>query len=266
MPVLVVQQGHCFRTTGATGTVGEQEYAVKVAGACVRLLGGKAGWVVRKILADEGDYRGDAFVAIHCDGSVDPAAQGASVGYRTPEGQAFAQAWKRAYQARGWTRGFRADNHTEALAQYYGVRNAVGKGNRRAFIAECGFRTNRDDRALLDEPGGPERVALAIGEALGIPVPGVQTPRRKAEDMTLRLVRGNSTQQVPGKTFRFGDLRFYVEQDPRLPKKAQRWYTRDTPAQRILEKSQGGVDVVEQKDLDAIPFGPGGEIPPDVLG
>jgi hypothetical protein len=266
MPVLVVQQGHCFRKTGFTGTTGEQEYAVRVANACVRLLDGQAGWEVRKTLADENNYRGDAFVAIHCDGSVKPSAHGASVGYRTPEGQALAHAWKRAYQARGWKNGFRVDNYTDALAGYYGVRNAVGKGNRRAFIAECGFRTNGDDRALLDGPGGPERVALALGEALGIPVPGFQPPQRKAEDMSLRLVRGNSNQQVPGKTFRFGDLRFYVEQDPRLPKKAQRWYTRDTPAQRILEKSQGGVDVVEQKDLDAIPFGPGGEIPPDVLG
>jgi hypothetical protein len=266
MPVLVVQQGHCFRTKGKTGTAGEQEYAVRVANACANLLEGRAGWEVKRTLADVDDYRGDAFVAIHCDGSLDPTAHGASVGYRTAEGQEFAHAWKRAYEARGWAGGFRVDNYTDALGGYYGVRNAVGEGNRRAFIAECGFRTNADDRALLDGPGGPERVALAIGDALGIPVPELHLPKkRKAEDMALRLVRGNSTQPVPGKTYTFGDLRFYVEQDPRLPGKAQRWYTKDIAAQRVLETCQDGVDVVDQKDLDSIPFAPGGEIPPGVL-
>lgn len=265
MPVLVVQQGHCFRKKGRTGTAGEQDYAVRVADACVRLLTGHAGWEVNKTLADENDYRGDAFVAIHCDGSKHADARGASVGYRSPEGQAFAHAWKRAYAARGWSGKFRLDNYTEALAGYYGVRNAISAGNRRAFAAECGFRTNVADRALLDGPGGAERVALAIGDALGIPLPAARTPKREAEDMSLRLVRGNSTQQVPGKNYKFGDLRFYVEQDPRLPKKAQRWYTKDIAAQRVLERCQGGVDVVEQDDLDGIPFGPGGEIPPGVL-
>ena len=265
MPVLVVQQGHCFRTKGKTGTAGEQEYAVRVANACANLLEGRGGWTVNRTLADENDYRGDAFVSIHCDGSDNPSAQGASVGYRTPEGQEFARGWKRAYAARGWTGRFRVDNYTENLAGYYGVRNAVASGNRRAFVAECGFRTNREDRARLDAPGGPERVALAIGDALGIPVPALEVPERKAEDMSLRLVRGNSTQQVPGKPYKFGDLRFYVEQDPRLPGKAQRWYTKDIAAQRVLESCQGGVDVVDQKDLDSIPFAPGGEIPPGVL-
>lgn len=119
MPILIVQQGHCFRKKGATGTNGEQEYAVRVANACARLQGG---WVVNRTLADENDYRADAFVAIHCDGSARPA-----------------------------------------------------------------------------------------------------------------------------------------------PRKAQRWHTTDVPAQRVLERCQGGVDVVDQKDLDNIPFAPGGEIPPGVL-
>ena len=265
MPVLVVQQGHCFRTKDSTGTAGEQEYAVRVANACASLLGGRAGWVVNRTLADENDYSGDAFVSIHCDGSDKPSAEGASVGYQSREGQVFAHAWKRAYAARGWTGRFRVDNYTVDLAEYYGVRKAIKAGNRRAFVAECGFRTNAGDRARLDAPGGPERVALAIGDALGIPVPQPEGLERKAEDMSLRLVRGNSTQQVPGKPYKFGDLRFYVEQDPRLPGKAQRWYTKDIAAQRVLEECQGGVDVVDQKDLDSIPFARGGEIPPGVL-
>jgi len=56
-----------------------------------------------------------------------------------------------------------------------------------------------------------------------------------------------------------------VELDPRLPQKAQRWYTKDTPAQRLLAQCQDGVDVVNQADLDAIPFAEGGEIPPGVV-
>jgi hypothetical protein len=171
MPILVVQRGHCHRKTGATGTTGEQAYATAVAKACQNLLHGRGGWQVQVILADEplAAYQGDAFVAIHCDGSTSASARGASVGYRTPEGQRLAKAWKRAYAARGWSSGFRADNYTDPLAGYYGTRNAVAVGNRRAFIAECGFRTNAKDRAALDAPGGPSRVALAIGDALGIP-------------------------------------------------------------------------------------------------
>jgi hypothetical protein len=171
--ILVVQMGHCYRKTGATGTTGEQGYATAVADACVRLLHGRSGWVVRKILADDdlADYRGDAFAAIHCDGSDNSGARGASAGYRNREGQLFAQAWKRAYQARGWTGGFRPDNYTAALQGYYGTGYAIAQGNERAFIAECGFMTSPADRKLLTDPGGPERVALALGDALGITIP-----------------------------------------------------------------------------------------------
>lgn len=182
MPTLIVQMGHCYRRTGATGTEGEQAYATLVGDACRRLLN-RDGWTVNTTLADEYDYHGDAFVAIHCDGSLNPTARGASVGYRTPEGQNFGQAWKLAYSARGWRGGFRADNYTSALSGYYGVRNAVSAGTRRAFIAECGFMTSPDDRALLTAAGGPERVALAIGDALGIRQPA--PPRRKEKDVLL---------------------------------------------------------------------------------
>lgn len=167
MPTLVVQKGHCNRRTGKTGTTGEQAYVTRVADACHALLNGRNGWVVNRTLADVNDYRGSAFVALHCDGSTNASARGASVGYRTPEGQTFGQAWKLAYARRGWPI-FRRDNYTDALAGYYGTRRAVRAGNRRAIVIECGFRTSPEDRALLDGPGGPERVALAIGDALGI--------------------------------------------------------------------------------------------------
>jgi N-acetylmuramoyl-L-alanine amidase len=187
MPTLIVQQGHCYRTSGATGTNGEQQYATAVAAACIRLLDGRGGWRVRPTLADENYYRADAFVAIHCDGATSTAARGASVGYRTPEGQDFAHAWQRAYARRGWT-GFRPDNYTDALHGYYGVRNAIAAGTRRAFIAECGFLTSPADRAALWGSGGPERVALSIGDALGILFDNHEP--KENEDMAMYLLQG----------------------------------------------------------------------------
>lgn len=191
MPTLVVQMGHCYRKTGANGTRGEQAFATAAADSCVNFLNGRGGWTVRKILADDPRalYRGDAFVAVHCDGSIHPSARGASVGYRTPEGQAFGQAWKRAYAQRGWP-GFRGDNYTPALSGCYCTGNAVGQGNRRAVIIECGFLTNPEDRALLAGPEGPARVALAIGDALGIPT-GID--QKDEDEMAL-----STTQWEPG--------------------------------------------------------------------
>lgn len=173
MPTLVIQKGHCYRRTGATGTTGEQEFATRVADAAAKLLHGRNGWIVRPILADvpSSYYAGDAFAAIHCDGSTNSSAHGASVGYQNNAGRSLGIAWKRAYAARGWNRGFRDDNYTSALANYYGVRTARNVGNARAIIIESGFLTNPQDRALLTGAGGPERVALALGDALGITTP-----------------------------------------------------------------------------------------------
>jgi hypothetical protein len=173
--VLVLQMGHCFRTSGATGTPGEQAFAKAVAEACAGELSkpgppGRELWRLRVIKADEPaeQYAGDAFVAFHCDGSQIPTARGASVGYRNAAGQSLAQAWKRAYERRGWTGGFRDDNYTENLKKYYGTRMAEEIGNPRAFIAECGFLTNSKDKALLTGPGGVDRVVGALFDALGI--------------------------------------------------------------------------------------------------
>lgn len=167
MPILVVQMGHAGRTSGNTGAPGEQAFAQVVGAACVRLLDGKGGWSVRPVVADPptAQYRGDAFFAVHADGSTNPNVRGASVGYQTTQGDALAQAWRQAYIARGFTGPWNPDNYTTNLAQYYGVRAAVAQGNRRACIIECGTITNAADRGLMN----PDWVALAIGDALGIP-------------------------------------------------------------------------------------------------
>jgi len=198
VPTLIVQQGHCYRTTGSTGTTGEQDFATKVAQEAVTRLHGHGGWSVAPILADApgSHYVGDAFVAIHCDGSTNPDAHGASVGYQTWQGQEFGAAFKQAYQARGWS-GFRTDNYTDALAGYYGVSNAVARGTYRSIIIESGFMTNPADRAVLTAADGPARVALAVGDALGISHEQQQT-RKGRPDMT-PIVLAPRTQEDPGR-------------------------------------------------------------------
>lgn len=184
MPVLVVQMGHVGRPPcpNSQGTAGEQTFTRRAADACVRLLHGRGGWTVKVIDADPNYsavpkmggnpayYRGDAFVAIHCDGSANPDRDGGSLGYRSG-GTGFARDLKAAYVRRTgrpatW---MEPDNYTTNLAQYYGTGIATSVGNPRAVILECGFLTNPADRAMLLDESGPDNVALAIGDALGIP-------------------------------------------------------------------------------------------------
>ncbi|BFO19105.1 hypothetical protein SHKM778_54930 [Streptomyces sp. KM77-8] len=91
--ILVVQMGHCFRTSGATGTPGEQVFVKAVADACADELGkpgppGRELWHLRVIKADEPveEYVGDAFVAFHCDGSTHQNARGRASATATPQG------------------------------------------------------------------------------------------------------------------------------------------------------------------------------------
>ncbi len=203
MATVVIQLGHCYRSTGATGTNGvdgdpnEQEFT-HLAGHAAAVRLGDAGHDARIILADDPTYTygGDAFAAIHCDGSENLSARGASAGYRTAEGQALAAAWKRAYAAEGWS-GFRPDNYTAALAGYYGTRNAVNRGNRYAFIAECGFLTSPVDEALLSPPQGPDRFAraltAAVVELFGGQLPAPPAPVLEDDDMPFLLQHPNGT-------------------------------------------------------------------------
>lgn len=179
--LVVIQRGHYPRRQGSTGTSGrdsdptEQEFAVVAAGECKRQLE-KAGHQVRVINADvpNESYRGDRFVAIHCDGSTAATAHGASAGYQTNEGARLAGAWKAAYARLGWS-GFRPDNYTAALAGYYGVRRAVAQGNRAAIIVECGFLTNPSDERILTPPRGPDLLARSLVAAFG-GAPGALRP------------------------------------------------------------------------------------------
>jgi len=189
---VVIQRGHVPRTTGATGAPGEQAFAIDTADRLARHLAA-AGFEPHIINADVADseYRGGVFVAIHYDSSTSPSAHGASVGYQTPEGKVLADAWKKLYQAAGWTRGFRGDNYTAKLAGYYGVKHAVAQGNRRAIIVESGFHSNPEDAALLKAPAGPERVAVsvlrAITSVVGTPHPTPHPPPPPGGTCTVNL-------------------------------------------------------------------------------
>lgn len=257
MSVLVVQLGHCYRTTGATGTNGEQEFATRVGEAARRLLDGRGGWRVRLVLADDhrpASLAGDAFAAIHCDGSTNPTAAGMSVGYQTREGQRLGQAFKRAYLDRGWTGGFRPDNYTDALANYYGVREAFAAGTRAAVIVEAGFLTNPGNRLLLTATGphdGADRVALAVADVLGIPI----NPTVPEED-PVRFIRGNAP--AP-----WGDFVFKTMWPERAEPIAFRVHVPNDndPGYRAAAATGAGMDpatgkpwVLDQSIVDELPF------------
>jgi hypothetical protein len=181
MPTLIVQMGHYPRKTGATGTEGEQGMAYSVAQMVVK--NPRPGWTAKAIIADAADsaYRGDAFVAVHGDGSTSTSAGGASVGYRNGQGETLAQAWKSAYKKNGWPFAFRADNYTAALAGYYGVRKAVEAGNKRAIIIEVGFMTNPKERDWINKSHA------AIARSIWDAVAGVQVqPEPEEEDMAAK--------------------------------------------------------------------------------
>jgi hypothetical protein len=164
MPLLVVQRGHVPRTSGATGTAGEQQVVTAIAAAIVAQT--PVGWQVRVIDADPPNaaYAGDYFIALHCDGGAS-SAQGASVGFPDLAGSALAQRWKAAYVAQGWPYGFRDDNYTSGLRGYYAYDNALAQGNRVRMVAEHGFLTNTQDaawiRANIDKCAAAAWVAVA---------------------------------------------------------------------------------------------------------
>jgi len=153
-----IQMGHVPRTRGATGTSGwghtEQEFT--------RALGNRMashfqahGYRVSLVGADEAMSSSRVFVALHQDGSINSSARGASVGYpMASANQRLASIWKAHYARIGWPGGFRPDNYTRGLRNYYGYRRITADAK---FLIEHGFATNRSDQewmwANLDKIG-----------------------------------------------------------------------------------------------------------------
>lgn len=181
MGTYVLQMGHVPRTRGSTGAPGEQGYNQAVCNEAKRLLL-EQGHAVHVIPADPAFYpRGDVFVAVHYDGSDNPRARGASVGYRDAAGQRWALRWKEAYQRLGWFGGFRQDNYTAGLRGYYGT----GRSNCDAsFILEGGFGSHPTEGPFLRSPRGIAMCAQAIVLALtgGIAGPVIPPPEQEQEE------------------------------------------------------------------------------------
>jgi hypothetical protein len=168
MATIVIQMGHVARTSGATGTMWEQQAVREIAGRLDPALRDR-GHTVRVIGADDAVPASDVFVALHCDGSNDINRRGASVGYPDADGERLAKAWKRAHQRAGYSGGFHADNYTENLRRYYGFRKSRARFR---FLAEHATTTCPADlgwlRANLDAVAGAH--VAAIGEVCGHPV------------------------------------------------------------------------------------------------
>lgn len=176
MATIVVQKGHCFRKSGATGTAREQEFT----NACGDVLAGKLkglGHTVHVVLADTpAPYpASDAFISLHTDGSTSQSRRGASVGYPDEAGAVLARAWKRAHSRLGFPGGFLKDNYTAALRSYYGYSRARAK---RRFLAEHGTTTNPADREWLfaNIDLCAQAHVDAIGEVLGHPTSPTPSP------------------------------------------------------------------------------------------
>jgi hypothetical protein len=194
MARVLIQRGHCSRRSGATGTSGEQKQVTRIAELAAPWLE-QHGHTPIVLGADEPLPSGDMFIALHCDGSVNAKAGGASVGYRNDEkSKRAAQAWKAAYQRRGWPFGFRADNYTKALSQYYGTGWAAKKGIPLAFIVEFGFLTNAKESAWLRSEAGETAAARSlvdvVGDVLGHPNSELHNGSHSEVDMLKRKDAG----------------------------------------------------------------------------
>lgn len=194
MARVTIQMGHVPRTSGATGTWREQEFA-RTVGPKLRDELKRLGHVVTLIGADDAVPAGDVFVALHTDGSTNPDRRGASVGYppaASEEGR-LARAWKAAHQLQGYSGGFFADNFTAALRNYYGFRRAVGY--KHEFLAEHGTSTNATDEAWLFShiPQCVRAHVDAIGAIVGHPIP-VFPPSQEVDVARLTQFQGTAPQ------------------------------------------------------------------------
>lgn len=209
MATVVVQMGHVPRTKGATGTSGhrgtEQEFARQLApriASRVEQLGHRC--IV--IGADDPIPACDVFIALHQDGSVNAAARGASVGYPAGSGnERWAQAWKARYAKAGWPGGFRPDNYSAGLRNYYAWKRTSAPFR---VLMEHGFATNKADADWMWD--NLDRVAQVhadtVAEMLGTVAPPPPPPAPDSEDTGMELVyiqaRDHWFLSAPGGVFR----------------------------------------------------------------
>ena len=216
MSTAILQAGHYGRTSGATGAFAdgrhvERDLMILVARAARDLIDAVPGWSATIIPADADvsgsdpyrRYRGDAFVALHGDASGSARAAGGSVGYRTSDGRALAEAWKAAYrnEVGAHIGAWRGDNYTTGLSGYYGHRRAVAVGNTRAAVVEHGFLTNPAERRYLESAAGVAAAARACCVAVTGRLPNTNTNDEQDEPMDAKQYAAlmDRIDAIPGK-------------------------------------------------------------------
>jgi hypothetical protein len=154
---VLVQAGHegrpdCAREPARlcnnTGTAGESGWTPIVANEATRVLRAHGITVLREPAALPGTYHVTVAVFVHFDGSAQPCASAASVGYPArARSRDAAEAWKALYR-RFWPYGFEHDNFTKTEAGYYGFSHVKDVADS-AVLIEGGEMTCPRQRAWL---------------------------------------------------------------------------------------------------------------------
>lgn len=152
---VLVSAGHAGRPASCAqypnracnlGTAGERAWTPTVAAAAARALRAH-GLRVALLPADfPGTYDVKAAVFIHFDGSVVPCQSAASVGYHSVNARRAARLWHRMY-GRVFPFGFKPDNFTQGLRDYYGFKQVRASDG--ALVLELGEMTCPKQRRWL---------------------------------------------------------------------------------------------------------------------
>lgn len=128
------------------GAAGERQWTPIVADAAARVLRAHGVRVIRLPADYAPTYAVRAAVFIHFDGASPACSSAASVGYPSPSDAPAAVTWKRLY-GRYFHFGFRRDNFTGGLREYYGYKQTRASDG--AFVLELGEISCPAQRAWL---------------------------------------------------------------------------------------------------------------------
>ncbi len=150
---LILQMGHVGRTSGATGTPGEQAFTEALGNMIADRLKKKP-YISFRLMGADNWYLPKPnvcrlFFSLHADGALNTSARGLSVGYPVGSENSFATAIAEAYRSLS---DFpqRPDNYTNGLKMYYAWRNGHVKADFYCLL-EHGFFTNAYERKWINE-------------------------------------------------------------------------------------------------------------------
>lgn len=128
------------------GANGERAWTPIVADAATRVLRAHGVRVARLPADFVLDYAVRTAVFIHFDGAVPPCSSAASIGYPSPRERSAARSWRGLY-GRYFPFGFRPDNFTVGLREYYAYRQVRASDG--DFVLELGEISCPAQRAWL---------------------------------------------------------------------------------------------------------------------